>query len=220
MSTQSNIKHTYEFAYKLACERLVEIRDLEQQCLKSGTRCLEIDSRKVIEIEYLNQSYLITLPDVDISFKDSEEEVPQGDRILMLHYFIGAKGTPPSNKLISFKELREGAGYFPTFSKRAIKPLLDYFGEEPHRLLGAADLLGGHKADYGDAAVTISAFSRVPVTLVLWRGDEEFPPAGNIMFDSNISDYLPTEDIIVICQTIAWRLVRMLKAGGDNPGGN
>ncbi len=218
MSTQS--KHTYEFAYKLACERLVEIRDLEQQCLKSGTRCLEIDSGKIIEIEYLNQSYLITLPDVDISFKYSEEEVPQGDRILMLHYFIQANGTSPSNKLISFKELREGAGYFLTFSKRAIKPLLDHFGEEPHRLLDAAGLLGGRKADYGDAAVTINAFSRVPVTLVMWRGDEEFPPEGNIMFDSTISDYLPTEDIIVLCQTIAWRLVRQLKAGGDNPGGN
>lgn len=218
MSTQS--KRAYEFAYKLACEQLVGIRDLEQQCLKSGTRCLKVDSGKVIEIEYLNQSYLITLPDIKISLKDSEEEVPQGDRILMLHYFIGAKGTPPSNKPISFKELRDGAGYFPTFSKRAIKPLLDHFGEEPHRLLGAADMLGGRKVDYGDAAVTISAFNRVPLTLVLWRGDEEFPPAGNIMFDSNISDYLPTEDIIVLCQTIAWRLVRILKAGGGNPGRN
>ena len=136
----------------------------------------------------------------------------------MLHYFTLAKGTPLSNKVITYKELPEGASYFPTFAKRAIKPLLDHFGKEPHRLIDVARKLGGHKADYGDLAVTINAFSRVPITLVLWQGDEEFSPEGNMLFDSTISDYLPTEDINVLCETIAWRLVRLL--GGDNHGRN
>ncbi|GAI34732.1 unnamed protein product, partial [marine sediment metagenome] len=48
-------------------------------------------------------------------------------------------------------------------------------------------------------------------TLVLWRGDEEFPPSGSIMFDATISDYLSAEDITVLCQTIAWKLVKSLK---------
>ena len=105
----------------------------------------------------------------------------------------------------------EGTVYAPTFSKRAIKPILDTFGKEPQRLIEAAEKLGGHKADYGDVAVTINAFSRVPITLVLWRSDEEFAPAGNVLFDSTISDYLPTEDIIVLSETVAWKLVRCLR---------
>lgn len=210
MVSQNSFKYGHELAYSLACEQLVKLGDIEQQCRKSSTRYLEIDSKKAIALEYLNQSYLIWLPAIEISLMNSGEEVPLGDRILILHYFTRAKGTPTSNKLISFKELPEGAGYFPTFSRRAIKPLVDYFGQEPHQLLEVAGILGGRKADYGDAAVTINAFSRVPVTLVLWRGDEEIPPEGNIIFDSTISDYLPTEDIIVLCQTIAWRLVRQL----------
>ena len=32
------------------------------------------------------------------------------------------------------------------------------------------------------------------------------------MFDSTISDYLPTEDINVLCETIVWKLVKLLKA--------
>ena len=70
--------------------------------------------------------------------------------------------------------------------------------------------------DYGDVAVTVNAFSRVPITFILWRGDEEFLPEGNIIFDSTISDYLSTEDINMLCETMAWRLVRLLTAGGDN----
>jgi hypothetical protein len=56
--------------------------------------------------------------------------------------------------------------------------------------------------------VNINAFDRVPTTLVLWRGDEELAPNGNILFDSNISDYLSTEDITVLCETIVWKLVK------------
>jgi len=213
---QKNYEYSYGLAYELACEELAKIDNIEQQCRKSGARYQVIDSKKFIILEYLNCPYQITLPDIKISLKDSEDEVPLHDKILILHYFTQAKGTSISNKLIAYKELREGANYFPTFAKRAIKPLVDYFGKEPQRLLDIAGILGGRKVDYGDVAVTINAFSQIPITLVLWQGDEEFPPEGNIIFDSTISDYLSTEDINVLCQTIAWRLVESLRSGGDS----
>ena len=206
-----NDEYGYGLAYKLAGEQLAKISDIEQQCLKSDTQYRVIDSQKVILVEYLNQSYQVTLPDVEISLGASEETVPLREKILILHYLTQAKGTPLSNKIITYKELPEGANYFRTFSKRAIKPLVDHFGQEPGQLVNTAEKLGGRRVDYGDVAVTIDAFSRVPVTLVLWRGDEEFPAEGSILFDSTISDYLATEDINVLCEIIAWRLVRSYK---------
>lgn len=217
---QKNHEYGYELAYKLAREQLVKIDDIEQQCLRSGARYQVVDSRQVIIIEYLNQSYQITLPDIDISLKNSEEKVPLRDKILILHYLTLAKGTPVTNKIIAYKELPQGANYFPTFHKRAIKPLLDYFSKEPHRLVEVAGKLGGYKADYGDVSVTINAFSQVPITLVLWRGNDEFPPEGNILFDSTIPNYLSTEDINVLCEAIAWRLVKLLKAEGGKVSGS
>lgn len=211
-------EYGYGLAYKLAGEQLAKIDNIKQHCHKSGARYETIDAKKVIILEYLNRSYQVTLPDIEISLKDSEEAVSLRDKILILHYLTQAKGTPASSKMITYKELPEGASYFPTFFKRTIKPLVDHFGQEPHRLVDAVEKLGGQKADYGDVAVTINAFSRVPITLVLWRGDEEFSPEGNILFDSTISDYLPTEDINVLCEIIVWRLVKLLKVGGDSPG--
>ena len=118
----------YKLASKLACEQLVEIDDIEQQCLRSGAQCQVIDSKKVIVLKYLNQSYLITLPEIEISLTDSEDEVPIRDKILILHYLTTAKYTLATNKLIAFKELPGGANYFQTFNKRTIKPLLDHYG--------------------------------------------------------------------------------------------
>ncbi len=211
LPNRQNYEYGYELAYKLAGEQLTKLDNIEQQCLKSGARYQVIDSQKTIILEHLNQSYQIVFPDIDVSLIGSEEEVPIREKILILHYLTQAKGTPITNKITAFKELPEGTTYFPTFYKRAIKPLLDHFGREPERLIDAAEKLGGHKADYGDVAATINAFSYVPITLVLWQGSGEFAPEGNILFDSTIADYLSTEDINVLCETISWKLVKYLR---------
>ena len=209
LSIKKNDIYGYELAHKLACEKLAEIKDLEAQCRKTDAQYQA--ARKAISLRHLNQSYLIAFPDGEVSLVGKEVDVPLRDKILILHYFTQAKGTPLANKMISFKELPEGAHYFPTFYLRAIKSLVSCFGKEPQRLLDIAKTLDGQKADYGDTAVTVNAFSQIPITLVLWQGNDEFPPEGSIMFDSTISDYLPTEDIIVLCETIVRRFVKASK---------
>jgi len=148
------------------------------------------------------------IPDCKISLEESGAEARLRDKILIVHYFTGAKGTAASGKLISFKQLSGGASYFPTFSHRSIAPLVKHFGRNPELLMKPAAKLRGREADYGDVSVTINAFDRVPITLVLWRGDEEVPSNGNILFDANVSDYLSTEDVTVLCETIIWKLVK------------
>ena len=214
---QKDYRYGQELAYKLAVSELARVDDLKQLCLKSGAQLKLIDSQKVITLEFLNRSYQIRFPDIDVSLVDGKEPVPLRDKLLILHYLRRAKGSPITNKVITFRELPEGASYFPNFSQRAIRPILDNFGQEPRQLLDAALKLGGHKADYGDASVTINAFSRLAITLVLWQGDDEFAPRGSILFSNTISDYLSTEDITVLCETIAWRLVRALRETDKPP---
>ena len=213
VSGQKNYEYGYKFAYEIASQRLAEVDDIEPLCRNSGAACKVVDSGIIITLEYLNRRYQIRLPEVDISVADSDEEVPLKDKILLLHYLIQAKGTPLANKSIAYKELPEGVSYFRTFHKRAIKPLIDHFGQEPEKLLNAAREMGGVKADYGDVSVTINAFKKVPITFVLWKGDEEFPSDGSILFDATVSDYLSIEDINVLSERIAWKLVRASREG-------
>ena len=195
----------FDISYKLALERVVKISNIEEQCWKSGADYL---GPYKIGINYLNQPYHILLPDVEILLGDGGMEVSLRDKILILHYFAGAKGTPATGKLIAYKQLPGGISYFPAFSRRAIAPLVKHFGKSPELLIKAAAKLGGSKGDYGDVSVTVNAFAHVPITFVLWRGDEELAPNGNILFDASISDYLSTEDITVLTETIIWKLVK------------
>jgi len=209
-------EYGYELAYEIAVEQLARVDNVKQQCRQSGAQYID---QKSVSIDYLSQPHLISLADGEVTSVSGGEPVPIRDKILIIHYFTQAKGTPFANKPVTYRELKEGSLYAPVFYQRAIKPLVRYFGDQPHRLLDIAAALGGQKANHGDAAVTINAFPRVPVTLVLWQGDDEFAPEGNLIFDSTIPDYLTSDDTHALGETIAWRLVRLLKAGGDSPGG-
>jgi hypothetical protein len=195
----------FKLSYKLACEQLAKISNMEEQCHRSGANYL---GPHKIGINYLNQPYDILLPDVKILLRDGGMEACLKDKILILHYFTEAKGTPATGKLIAYKQLPGGVSYFPAFSQRAINPFVNHFGKKSELLIKAAVKLGGSGADYGDVSVVINAFAHVPITFVLWRGDEELAPNGNILFDANISDYLSTEDVSVLSETIIWKLVK------------
>jgi hypothetical protein len=200
-----------QLAYSLAREKLSGM-DIKQQCLRSGAQYVHPDG---ITIEYLNQSYVIAIPDVEISLGDSpghsdgqesRDNIDLRDRILMLHYLIAAKGTPATGKLIGFRQLPGGIFEHTGFSREVLAPLLERFGKEPERLVEAAANMGGSSAAYGDLAVSIKAFPNVPVVIVLWRGDDEFAPNASMLFDSTVTDYLSTEDLSVLCARIVEKL--------------
>ncbi len=193
----------YQESYRLAGAKL-QAADIADLCRRSGAR--QLDAR-TIALAYLGEEVQLNLGTTEFS----NTELTIRDKLIMLHYLVTANGRPPTGQTITFKELPEGITYYPTFAKRAVRPLLDSFAAQPAQLIEVAERLGGVKVEMGDASVTIPALPRVPLTLVLWRGDAEFPPEGSILFDSGITGYLPTEDITVLCEITAWRLVRLAK---------
>ena len=79
---------------------------------------------------------------------------------------------------------------------------MGHFGKQPYWLIHAAEKLGARRVAYGDVAVAVNAFSRVPITIVLWQCYEEFPSQGEMLFDAAISNYLSTYDVTVLCESI------------------
>ena len=57
----------------------------------------------------------------------------------------------------------------------------------------------------------VLALPRVPVVLSLWKGDDEFPPEGNVYFDASVSSYLSTEDIAYLAGATVYRVIGMAR---------
>lgn len=207
---QAKDNHTVSYnlndALTIAQERFATI-DIVQQCRKSGA----LYSPETITLHYLNEIYRINSSSAGVAFVDSHQPVPLRDKILILHYFTQANGTPPTGKQITYRDLPGGLVYYPTFIKRTMKPLIDAFGKKPALLLGVGKLLNARQGEIGDASLIIDAFAHVPINIILWQGDGELAAESNLLFDANITDYLTSEDVTIVCETITWRLINYLK---------
>lgn len=183
--------------------------DIRERCRLAGAGCAPDGT---ITVSYLGQPYTVALPEGTITPTDEAGDLPLRERILVLHYIAGASGTAATGRPITYRDLPGGMVYFPTFSKRTMDPLAARFGQDAPSLIRAAEALGGHRANMGDASVVVNIFPRVPVTLVLWEGDDELPARVNLLFDANIKDYLEPEDVTVACEVLTWRLIRLSRA--------
>ena len=205
-------QNPYQDAYKLACEALISA-DIRERAEKSGATFKAGQSGShLITLTFLNRLCQITFPDIEVTYQESDEEVPLWSKILILHYLVKSEGLPLTGKWINFRQVPSGSTYYPAFVKRSQKPLCDFFSNRLDLLEKTARVLGGKKTHYGDRAVIIPALPRVPVVLVFWSGDEEFQPDAHILFDSTIPTYLSTEDIAVLSQQTVFRLIKWAKA--------
>ncbi len=137
------------------------------------------------------------------------EDVAQADAIIVLHYLAGATGAALREQWISLRELPGGEVYLESFRQRSVALLLDCFAEDPQHLWAAVDRLGGQRQNN---RVTVYALPRIPITLVLWVGDEDVSSDGTVLYDASAPLYLPTEDLIVLAD----RTIIALKQAGCN----
>ncbi|MHB8126497.1 MAG: DUF3786 domain-containing protein [Desulfitobacteriaceae bacterium] len=162
------------------------------------------------QIDFLGQQFEVEYPSGRFIPEPSPEgELPIFAQILILHYIANTTAIKEEGKLISFKELPGGNIYIQPFTNRSIRPLAKFFGAVPQRLIEVAAQIGGQRVAYGDAGVTINVFPRIPITLVLWGGDDEFPASANILFDASASSLLPTEDYAVLASFVVATLKRL-----------
>ncbi len=169
----------------------------------------------MLTLSFLGRNVSITWPDLELAFKDSGEELPIQQQVLLLHYLNGSKGSRVTGQWIAYQEVPDGRFYLDAFLRRAKIPMVQGFGNHPELLVKlATDAYGARPLDQGDISVVVQAFPMVPVALILWEGDEEFPPEGTILFDRNISDILSAEDIAWLGGMIIYPLLGMVKGQG------
>ncbi|MDR3553218.1 MAG: DUF3786 domain-containing protein [Syntrophobacteraceae bacterium] len=194
----------YKESFRLAGLEL-EKRDLSALAEAGGA---EFTAEKGLIVAFLGAGFRLELhPETKIVRADSNEEVPLPDQILIAHYLLGCGGRKATGNLITFRQVPDGHFYFDAFQRRARDPFVNFFGSNGPLFLKCAEAQGGVAVDNGDFGMEFSVFPHIRVRLVLWSGDEEFPPEGTILFDESIQWLLSAEDIAVMSGGLVYRLM-------------
>ena len=168
-----------------------------------------------LNLKYLNKNVNISWPELVFSFEESAEELPIQQQIILLHYLNGSKGLKAAGNWIAYQEIPDGRFYLDAFLRRAKNPMVKAFGDQPDLMVKLAmSVYGARPFDQGDVSAVIQALPMVPVALIIWKGDEEFSPEGNILFDRTISDIFSAEDVAWLAGMIIYPLMGMLSQKG------
>ena len=143
---------------------------------------------------FTNQ-YQVSHPGGEISRLNSSDEPPVGLKIVLLHFLLQGNNFPLRSRDISFQEIPDAGPYAGPFKRQAIQPLVEKFGRNPELLKKSARKLKASFIEKSDLGFTLEALPTVPLTYLVWFGDDELKGGASLVFDYSVITKLPTEDI-------------------------
>jgi len=198
----------YINARKLALEELSGI-PFEAILKRSG---FESPLANTFQTPFLDRTYRISYPQFEFSDRTAgQKEIPLQEQVLILHYMMAPVMPSPTNRWIAYREIPGAGFYFGAFVKRAVEPLKKVFGDNLAGFSRAAQKLQAQEIENGDAGFEFSVLPGVPLQLILWAADEEFPAEANILFDKNIGQILSPEDVAWLAGMVVYRLMALAR---------
>ena len=114
-------------------------------------------------------------------------------RLTVLWYLAKAASTFPGGRLVKPSALSGGQIFTRGTHVLPLDALAAKYATRPSAFLEAGAALGGRKAPYGDAAIELPALPKVPVTILLWTENDEFPARADLLFDATAPQHLPPD---------------------------
>jgi hypothetical protein len=124
-------------------------------------------------------------------------------RLSVLWYFASSKDIPFSGRLVKPTDVRGGQRFSTGTHVLPLDKIADKFARDPDGFVSQGMKFGAEKIEgLGDAAIRLYPLPRVPVTILLWIEDEEFPPRVDLFFDSTCDFQITLSDIVWAAATM------------------
>ena len=127
---------------------------------------------------------------------------------MLAYYFDGVKGISLSGEWISFKEIPGGMFYAQAFQGYSGNELAKVFQNDLDAFIKANQKLGGKRENFGDAAFLYKILPFIPMLVVCWLGDEDFPPSYRILFNANAEHYLVVDGYAILGSNLTRKLIK------------
>lgn len=111
----------------------------------------------------------------------------------LLWYLVKASDMKPAGELVKPSGMTGGDIFFRGSHVLPLDSIAKKYAHDRRAFRERGLLHGGSAVEYGDAAIELSPFPRIPVTVILWLADEEWDARADLLFDSTALDHLPID---------------------------
>ena len=179
----------------------------------SKTDPAEITSRLGIPFEngafkltLLGQEYEIVHPAAEVKPPLPKGGCPEGAggyniplpvQTFLLRYLLEAKAVAWGGEWKTFREMPWGELYIKPYTGRVLTRAAFTFGTRVEKFRAACQQLGAAPLKHGDAGFEFDFIGGYKIRILVWAGDEEFPPNAQVLYADNFADGFAAEDRVV-----------------------
>ena len=183
--------------------------------LEAAERCgVKYDAeRQLFTVRLLYVDYQISWPDFAIR-SDDPDGFALGNlpaQMLLIRYLLEGKRSIGSGLFLPYREMPWGEVYLKPFTGRCLNRAAFTFGNRLEAFRTAIETTPAIPLDKGDASCQVEIMPGYDVRLIVWEGDDEFPPNSQILFSDNFPQAFSAEDRTVVGDILISDLKRRMK---------
>ena len=152
---------------------------------------------KEFTLRLLNRTFAIAHPDYAIRALDDGELPKLPVQTFLLRYLLEAKAIADDGQWKTFREMPWGELYIKPYTGRVLTRAAFTLGTRVSAFRAAAEKMGALPLPNGDAGYEFTLIGGYSMRILVWEGDEEFPPNAQVIYSGNFAEGFAAEDRVV-----------------------
>ena len=168
---------------------------------------------KRYRLSILNRDYYVCPGDQIILDAHSLTFPPPGFYLQLsaVNYLIGAQEISCAGRWMSERQFPGGPLFFRGPHEMPVRRLEETFGQDLSSFRDACLSCGGKRVVGGDIAFELPMLPRLPVRIILWKEDEEFPARICFLFDQTADKHLRLDALWSVGKAIEKALLQKIE---------
>jgi len=148
-------------------------------------------------VTLLGRSFAIAHPVYAIRALDEGKLPPLPTQTFLLRYLLESRDVAWKGEWKTFREMPWGEMYIKPYTGRVLTRAAFTFGTRVAAFKAAAEKMGAEAVKHGDAGYRFDLIGGYQMQILVWEGDDEFPPNAQVLYSDNFAEGFAAEDRVV-----------------------
>lgn len=148
-------------------------------------------------LNLLGREFAISHPEYAITAADDGKLPPLPTQTFLLRYLLESRDVAWNGGWKTFREMPWGEMYIQPYTGRVLTRAAFTFGTRVAAFKAACEKMGAIPLPHGDAGFQFDLIGGYQMQIMVWEGDDEFPPNAQVIYSDNFADGFAAEDRVV-----------------------
>ena len=141
-------------------------------------------------------------------FITEDGKSPGFDTVMNIYntFYYSAAHPVASGNLVAFRQVKRVYPFEAAYRRTIISRLQEHFAGKTEELRKACEVLGGTLLPQGDVGYVLPVFPFLNIAVLFWDKDEEFEAQANMLFDSEITEFMHEENVVCVAADAVYYL--------------